>query len=278
MDLPESGYEVILYNTALYMSSYDLDQLARADSFAARSVTRLVSNDVFWKRKLEEALGMSFSPAQQPGKTTWREKYLMVERAWLMGLLLSEEVFDISVAYALMDKADVEEIASEGFIVAWALESGDEERIKFIATMPEFDFKDLAKMAMVGTLYLEDENGQPVDPPVLSSRVLEMLVSPEFGLELDEEDYVKAMKWAIASDNLDGVAFLSQWVDLSGGGYLTLAVEEDHLDVLEYLLSLEDVTVDADIVEDLYSLADQQEKLDILDLLTSHPRTKQYLD
>lgn len=280
--MQEHDYLIVLYNTALYMSTYDLEQLARADSFVARSIAQITSKDAFWKGKFEEALGMTFSPTQQPGKTTWRQKCLIFEDRGLLGLILSEEVFDISVAYALMNKGEVAEISSEGFIVAWALESGDEERIKFIATMPEFDFKDLAKMAMTGHLHLEDERGYAVEPPVLSPRILEMLVSPEFGLRLTGVDYQEAMNWAIMSDNLEGVIFLSRRpeteVTTLSEEYLTSAVEEDRLSVLEYLLSFEDVDVDADVAERLYDLADRSEKLDIVDLLTSHPRTKEYLD
>lgn len=275
-------YEVILYNAALHASSYELQQLAETNSVLSRSVQSLMSRDIFWKQKLEASLGMSFSPAQQPGKTTWQEKYLMVESGGLPGLLLSEEVFDISVAYALMDKDTVSEIASEGYITAWALESGDEERIKFIATMPEFDFKDLAKMALTGRLYLTDARGNPVQSPVLSARVLEMLVDPEMGLELDDQDYYQMMGWFITSGNLEGVIFLSRQPEAQmhrqSHSYLLLAVQEDRYDILEYLLSFEGTVLDADIVGELYDIADRSEKLDIVDLLTSHPSTKQYLD
>lgn len=202
------------------------------------------------------------------------------------GLLLSPEVFDVSLAYDLMDKDHVAELGSEGYITMRALTQGDEALIRYIASKPEFEFEDFAKMALDGTLVLTDENSEEIPSPVLSLNTLEILFDPELGLDLGEVDYADAMTQAIKSNNMEAVVHLSRQpeTNISTNEYLDDAVLAGNAEALEYLLSLEDIPVDVDVVENMLSLANRSTKLfkpslydGVVDVIMSHPRTIEFV-
>ena len=272
---------VVLYNVAQVITTHDLQQLFSTQTSVAASARKLVSNKAFWKHKFERLVNVCFDD-HRPGKTSWRLKCLMYERAGLAGLLLSSEVMDISIAYTAMHKDAVEKIFDAAFITAQALQDGDEVRIRYLSARKEFDFHYLAGMVLTGTLYLSEEDN-PVPSPALSPQVIDLLLSPEIGVKLGEHECgPDAMKWAIKSNNKDVVEYLSTRAEVRlaerSYEYMLQCVFIDRWDILECLLSHVDVVVNSDIVEELYMHADGADFRDILDLLMSHPRTKQYLE
>lgn len=86
------------------------------------------------------------------------------------------------------------------------------------------------------------------------------------------------MENAVKEGWLDIVQFLSEQeeVDLPyfGGRYFFLAVQYNRKDIVQFLLDLEEVGVDAELMEDLF---EYNVKKEMMDALEQHPKTREYV-
>lgn len=188
-------------------------------------------------------------------------------------LLLSASLEDIQLAVQLLKCEVIQPLAIE--VISHALAQGDEEIIRYLSTVECFDFKQHAEKAFVGDLEVRSGVSSWRDRyPVNTFRLLTMM-SDAGPLELD---YPLAMTNAIKRGELDIVQFLVSRpeVDLpaSSWDYLMDAVYDyvTQEDILEYLLSLPEIYVDQDIVDDLLDHSDGlAEKI-----LLKHPKTREY--
>ena len=186
-------------------------------------------------------------------------------------LLLSASLEGIQLASRLLDCEVLRPLAAE--VISYALVQGDENIIRYLSTVECFDFQQHAQKAFTGDL--EVRSGGTIWWDRYPVSTFRLLIDPSLGLVLN---YPLAMEGAIRRGELEIVQFLCTCpeVDLPANScsYLIDAVYDyvTQGDILEYLLSLPEVVVDQDIVDDLLDHGDGlAEKI-----LLEHPKAREY--
>lgn len=160
-------------------------------------------------------------------------------------------------------------------VVTYALESEQEDVIKYIATQPVFKFQEYASWAFQGNLIVEQEN-RDYWIGHFSVSVLRLLTDPSFGLKVR---YSIAMRNAIRAQRLDIVEFLCESPEVCleklGGEYLQRALSAPCYPIFFCLLDFDEVYVSRDVV--VQSFLGYGCSLEFRQALRDHPKTREYV-
>ena len=288
----EREYGAVFLNVAMFLEPEVLAQMS-INKTTSVSLKKLYIDPLFWKLRFEQEIDRTFAPNQQPGKTSWLWKYKKVRDDGIEGLLYSYEVFDFDLAYTNSTKfivGDIEDIAN--FLrpimsnpIAHALANpnddpltSNEDVLRYMAINKVPGFSEAAANAFSNGYVMFMDKGQK-ESVNISAETMRMLADDGLTLDLD---YVAAMENAIIRGDMTAVEFLSTLMEADVEGYsehYTLtAARYDQADILDYLLGLPETYVSEELANDMYSTANENDFLDVLDVLTSHPSTSQYFE
>ena len=273
MDHPTENYDAVFFNLSTY-----LDPRARqALGLVSRSSTALQPvlqrDNSFWKKRFEELIGVELPSNQLPGMTPWLWKVKTLETDNVKGLLLSPELLDIKIGHSMMTD---EGIHLDGWekkeIANYALATGDEGIIRYLASLSVFDL-DLYAEEALGTGIEHQEPGEERgisyydDIPL---RVAALLLDLFYGSEPDIKEIVLQ---SIEFQRLPIIAFFLNDpranLTLFGEEYLEMAWSHNRDDIFYYLLDLPNVVITAGLIGDIWD----EDNEEAMQKLWNHPKT-----
>lgn len=163
----------------------DLQGMASVSTSILPLVSRTLNNCVFWRWRFESKLDHKY-PSNEPGKTSWLQKYKMITRSdegdWYLAcycgsgitaLLCSNELMDMKFGCEMLDKTKRELTDKERTsTIYYALTRHDdnEDVIKFLANNAMFKMKE----------YLEEETGNILVD--ISEHAIKVIADPSLDL------------------------------------------------------------------------------------------------
>lgn len=279
----ESGMAVLL-DMAPYLAKATLDNLEQASTSLQAAVVALKSDpryEYVWKQRLEEFLKMSLDADAGPGSTSWKDKCEIVETKGVTGLLLSDEVMDVVLAYSILSESEVD--AERAFTVAQAMVGENREVLTFLLQIDHAGALEIIEWILydngtVMTVFQLTTGQDASEIFFLSPRCVEILIG--LGVKIN---YPLLFNSVIFGRNIALFnSLLSFPLDFPRHAreYVYTACESANLEALDGLLSLVDVQQEltADFVLQLEMTAEEEYKLDVVDILRSHPVTEQYFN
>ena len=266
---------------ASYLSSNTLSALELLSTSLHTAIRALKFDPQYayaWKDRFERLIGMPLAANIAPGSTSWKQKCALVESyGGTVNLLLSSEEMDIALGYTLVHK-DI--FYTKLFsIITKALIEENEKVLAF-----------LLQVEHAATL-------EHIEQILYTNNTVVSISFPELGISLLTPDCVKIFvklelkiyypllfRSVIAGHNTPLFIFLLSHPSLDFPShaleYANTACESSNIEVLDILLSLMEVRreLNADFVQRLIRQADKEYKLDVVDLLQSHPTTMGYVE